>query len=224
MKKLNLHLHTNYSDGHSTMKEYGEVMKKLNFECLVTSDHDYSLTLEGYEAQKLEAEDVSRVLDFPIINALEISLYYEEAILIGNRACKDWFRVMDVVNFNLRCKDVTFFKEWLKRFEGEYLLILVHPFVTDNPEKRIDELYDLFDGYEVGNHGSWCWLESKGCINLMPNKLRVAGIDAHGLGFVLDETLGSTFLYTEQSIKNEKELIETLKKGLVKISYGDKTL
>ena len=68
--KLNLHLHTNYSDGSNTMREYAIAMKELSHVALVTSDHDYCMTEEKYAAQLIEAKELSKELDFPIICGL----------------------------------------------------------------------------------------------------------------------------------------------------------
>ena len=224
---FNIHLHTNYSDGHTSMRDYIPQLKECGYTCLITSDHDYKMDRDKYIAQCLEAEDIMREQqDFPIINCLEISLGYEEAILINKMMCMDWFRVKNWVHGDLIEGKMDKLNEWLALYnEEDYAIVLVHPgYCFDRAFCRyVEGLYKIFDAYEVGNCGSWIWkTEEPNRIlkEIMPDAREMAGLDAHSFRYIDDPILSKTHNMTDIEIKTEKDLINLIKCGNFKINGG----
>ena len=224
MKKLNLHLHTNYSDGNDTMEDYAKLMKAKGFACLVTTDHDYHMTLEKYEQQLSEAAEVSKRLNFPIFCGLEVSLYEEEAVLLNEEMCKEWFGIKKQVQKEMRKDDITTLDTWLhaKSLYCDFAFILVHPRLT-----RVKNLYSLFTHYEIANCGNYSWEDRKlkEMQHLMPYAKPVAGIDAHGLRFVKDFRMSYSHLITYfESCNTFSDLLLTISsRGYYEIHYRDWT-
>lgn len=177
--KLNLHLHTKYSDGNSTILEMANVCKEQDHVALVISDHDYCMDPKSYRKQCSEAKNLSGEIGYPIICGLEISLYYEEAVLIGQAACLAWlyFRKKhrsknwdEIYRF---APGVDAIKKVLHPFN--YGLCLVHP-GAHGPK----ELYEIFHCHEIMNAGhEWPRDAQDKLLGLAPQSKPVRGIDAH---------------------------------------------
>ncbi len=155
-----------------------EWVQSLGHTCLVTSDHDYWMTPASYEKQIKESEDVSRELGFPIINGLEISLWCEEAVLIGTDACRRWLRERQKQEHKAHLGDHGknhAYKTMPQLLDGlDYALCLVHPGLRDPVD------YSMFHAYEVMNSGSeWDDATISRMRELMPNAKPVRGMDAH---------------------------------------------
>ena len=231
--KFNIHLHTNYSDGRSQMRSYVERYIETGYNCLITSDHDYKMDRDKYIAQCLEAEDImkeqmekQKFPYCPIINCLEISLGFEEAILINKMMCMDWFRVKNEIHGEcIEGRDEKL-QEWLSLYNKEdYSIVLVHPgYCFDRMFCRYAPgVYKIFDAYEVGNCGSWIWRQEPNrqiLKDVMPQAREIAGLDAHSTGYVNDPVLGLTHNTIEVEIKTEKDLINLIKYGNYKVNEG----
>jgi hypothetical protein len=187
MAKLNLHLHTEYSDGRNTMKEMAVEAKIQGHVALVTSDHDYCMKSEDYTRQRIEAIQLYREVELPIICALEISLWSEEAVLVGRDACIAWIKFREAHKLKTWTEVYRFhppldeIKELLKPFT--YGLCLVHPGCAGDAE-----LYRMFDCYEVMNAGhAWPQDYIDKLKILAPQAKPVNGIDAHSAdGYLKD--------------------------------------
>lgn len=178
--KLNLHLHTVYSDGNNTVEEMALWLRSLGHCCLVTSDHDYYMSPEKYESQLVESAEVSKRLGFPIINALEISLWTEEAVLVGVDACRRWLAERQKPEHRVLGGDTLFNHTWKtmpRLLDGmNYGLCLVHPGLRE----QLD--YGMFHAYEVMNSGSpWSAEDVARMKELMPVARPVRGMDCHSV-------------------------------------------
>jgi hypothetical protein len=70
MKKIDLHIHTTYSDGTYTPKEIIQAVKKLGFSTIAITDHD---CIDGY----LAARKFAKKYGIELIPGVEISSYYK---------------------------------------------------------------------------------------------------------------------------------------------------
>ncbi|MCD4817461.1 MAG: PHP domain-containing protein [Candidatus Cloacimonetes bacterium] len=70
MNKIDLHLHTNYSDGIFSPKEVLELAAKNEYTIISITDHD---TLDGYRA----AQEINHKYDLKILPGVEVSSYYK---------------------------------------------------------------------------------------------------------------------------------------------------
>jgi hypothetical protein len=192
------------------MEEMGLKLKELGHSCLITSDHDYCMTEESYLKQLTEAEEISKKIDFPIINGLEISMWYEEGVLIGKEVCKHWLRNR-YASDNITSDGIRSINTTYKKLPGilsgfDYGLCLVHPAGRDQSE--LD--YSMFHCYEVMNSGCpWPQDRIEQLMKLMPNAKPVKGMDAHGL-YGLDnekDYMRESCNIISDPITNEEQLI-----------------
>ena len=69
--KINLHIHSNYSDGSADFDELIEQAKKLNMKYISITDHN---TLEGYKNSKYKNDEI-------LIKGVEFDCFYKMSLL-----------------------------------------------------------------------------------------------------------------------------------------------
>jgi 3',5'-nucleoside bisphosphate phosphatase len=74
MSKVDLHIHTNYSDGRDTVSEVLEMARENGLETIAITDHD---TILGVE----EAVKIGREKGVKVIPAVEISINYQKKLI-----------------------------------------------------------------------------------------------------------------------------------------------
>lgn len=217
MSNINLHTHTNFSDGLSSIQSYAIKAKELNHAALVITDHDYmKMSVDKYNSQLREAERVSDIYEIPIICGLEISLWFEEALLFNKDACLDWLSYRPkmiysekmILDFPIE-QTPLYIKEIKQKYDCA--LVLCHPDCSTNWNICMHEynVYSLMDGYEISNHGimwpqsSIEWMEV-----IMPTAKQFKNYDAH----IVDHFSGVCNEINIE-IKNENDLINWVKGG-----------
>jgi hypothetical protein len=210
--KLNLHLHTRYSDGSDSVKGMGLWLKELGHCALVTSDHDYMMNPESYEKQIAESKLVSEEIEFPIINGLEISLWHEEAVLIGTEACRVWMKERAKSEHNTEGKlfmaRSTAYELLPGLLDGlSYGLCLVHPHL-----QQTDLNYGMFHAYETMNSGyDWGKERVEKMKEMMPTARPVKGMDAHGSRTEMKEYYANSCNEVETPLTTEAEIIQWMR-------------
>ena len=208
--KLNLHTHSCYSDGCGTIRGYADMAKKHNHVCLVLSDHDYMMSVKKFKEELEEAELMSQEEGIAIICGLEISLWYEEALLFGKEACLDWLeRRASFVEGNMSAGVTRFdyLAKYIKEIKEKYecALVLCHPSLHEEYSKPLFDngIIDLFDGYEIQNSfRRWPQDKIKWMETIMPHAKQYKNYDSHNKDRFIGETNE-----TEEYIGNDKELI-----------------
>jgi hypothetical protein len=192
------------------MLEMARVFKDNDHVALVTSDHDYLMTPDKYEQQLIEAQVVSKALSFPVICGLEISLYYEEAVLIGTEACKAWLEYRKKHRADALEKFYKFhppISDVKVVLEGHsYGLCLVHPGL-----RGTEDLYKLFHCYEHTNGRSkWDKEDLDQLKILAPQARGIIGLDAHSTLYISDPL----YVCNEAEAGNwdEQKIIEWMRK------------
>lgn len=203
MGKINLHAHTSYSDGVGSLKDMVLIAKGHGHVCFVSSDHDYMMSLKTYCDQLKEAQEISGLYGIKVFCGLEISLYHEEAVLIGENACRSWMSIYHSIREGKADVRVSHLKEIISEHESG--LCLVHPCLRGPAE-----FYSMFDAYEIGNAGS-IWPDDmiQKMETLMPGKRQVKGSDAHSTNWY-DTQLG-VCNDTDQTFSTEGDIIKWLK-------------
>lgn len=200
MGLLNLHTHSNYSDGADSILDLAKAYKGAGHIALCLTDHDYAdMTLAKWEKECEEAEVVSREINFPIIVGLEVFIHNtEEVLLFGKEACRS------VLTSNA-ANNARMFKEWYIRQKEPCALILAHPYLwVDQPE-----FYKLMDGYEITNCGLY-WGDDyvEKMKRLMPEPRR--GYINHDLHTIRNLSHPCNDVGEDLVIKNEIDLIQYL--------------
>jgi hypothetical protein len=183
--KINLHTHSDFSDGSNTIRELAIACKELNHSCLVITDHlysksegktypEYSLTPQSFNRQILESHNVSIDLNYPIINGIELSVKgYEEVLVFGTEAIRDIFRIREEKG-SIGVNDLAYVRS---RHNYDCAIILCHPM---NAKRFISKLGHLvIDGYEF-IHNRRQVFRSKDPYERFKLK-RVCNSDAHGV-------------------------------------------
>jgi len=212
---LNLHTHSNYSDGCNSLGELVSAFKDQGHACLCLTDHDYAMTLESYERQRKEAAELEKVNEFPIICGIETSTGFdnEEALLFGTEACREWLslrRANNLMPVGCSWFEEGQFLKWAKHTRTEKALVLCHPLL----QSQIEDFYSIFDGYEIMNSGC-LWPETKVALmkRLMPKAKAFKNFDLHTLTVFwgLKERLPCNEVSEDISIRNETDLIRYIK-------------
>ena len=223
---INLHTHSTYSDGVSTMAEYAIKAKDLGHVCLVVTDHDYMLKrthlsptiIESDEDYKLkqeqfiqqiqEAKEVELVHGIGVIVGLEITInMWTEALLFGQVACIDWFNKRKDIRKDIDNGGYGLLKEFLN--SHEHALILCHPYMEYVGNLYNPNFYEMFHGYEIKNSGhTWTEDQVKTLKDLIPNAKPFKNYDAHHLG-----QFGGECNEVDIYIGNEYELIKWIREG-----------
>ena len=177
--KINLHCHTNYSDGDNIF-EMAKAHKAQGFSAFVATDHVYPAMLSSFknkgdarsltsykvfERQAKELQTISEKLDFPCIQGMELALYGEEVLVFGNEVSKAIFEYLEKLDLDEQEKysktaayrhklNLNLIKI-LKKHKENSAYILCHPRLDTTPKWILKPLYPLLDGYEFQNYGTY---------------------------------------------------------------------
>ena len=239
--RINLHCHTNYSDGDNIFKMAKE-HKAQGFSAFVTTDHVYpamlssfkdkgdarSLTSYGeFEKQAEELQKISKELDFPCMQGIELALYGEEVLVFGQQVCKDIFDYMSKIDLNEQEKYIktTAYKrklnlnliKILEKNKENSAYILCHPRLDTTPRWVLKPLYPLLDGFEFQNNGTYYFSDDTnfGCPRRIRRKIprelrgknKFYNSDAHS-PMSVNRSEGN---YHTQKIENLDDLIHYIK-------------
>lgn len=177
--KINLHCHTNYSDGVDMLK-MAEEHKKRGFSAFVVTDHVYPARLwnsvrqyrprclinyEQFQKQNEELKEISAILNMPCIQGFELALYHEEVLVFGEDVSKAIFDYMKNIDLRKQEKysNTIIYKhklnhdliEILRRHKENSAYILCHPHLIGTPRWVLKPLYPLLDGFEFQNYGTY---------------------------------------------------------------------
>ena len=185
--RINLHCHTNYSDG-SNMLAMAKEHKAQGFSAFVVTDHVYPAMLSSFknkgnarsltsyaefEKQTEELEKLSKELDLPCIQGIELALFGEEVLVFGQKACQDIFEYIEQINLteqekygsskSYKRKLTHNLIEILKRNKENSAYILCHPHLDGTPKWVLEPLYPLLDGFEFQNYGTYYFTDETNC-------------------------------------------------------------
>ena len=176
--KINLHCHSNYSDGYASLSEMAEEHQKQGFSAFVVTDHCYPsfikkgsnegrfiTSYDKYCQQSKELKEVSKKLDYPCIQGIELALYGEEVLVFGDETIKKIFEYVEDVNSREQEKYGelrSYHKKLsnnianiLKENKSHTAIILCHPHLFEEDSYGRDKLFELIDGYEFQNSGHY---------------------------------------------------------------------
>lgn len=173
--KINIHCHSNYSDGQN-IYDMAKEHKNQGFSAFVVTDHVYPghlledlkttnpksiTTYDKYQKQYEHLKNISEELDFPCIQGIELAIYGEEVLVFGEKAVKDIFNYMSKLNLNEQEKHAKTI-EYQKKLSLHLLdilnsnkensaIILCHPHLMGTPQWVLEPIYNIIDGYEFQN-------------------------------------------------------------------------
>lgn len=173
-----LHIHSNYTDGHNTIREMAEAARELGYSYLAITDHTQHLTVAGglkqqdIERQIAEIEEVNAaVKGITVLKGAEVDILEDGTLDLPD----DILAALDVrvcaihYKFNLPKEAQT--KRILKAMENPYFNILAHPTGRLIGERAPYEV-DLAQVMKAA-HESGCILE----VNSHPDRLDLDDIN-----------------------------------------------
>lgn len=236
--KINLHCHTNYSDGDNIFSMALEHQKQ-GFSSFVVTDHvhpsmyknDSSLFISSYEEFKKQAQELNQIsmqLKFSCIQGMELALWGEEILVFGEKISKEIFDFMgntDLQKLSTQDDRLVFAKKWvmpiiqiLKENKKNSAVILCHPHLDPKNNWVLKSLYPVLDGYEFQNHGHYYFTDKTNVNEIrranrpippeLQNKNKFYNSDAHR---VRSATLGKSNFH-DNEIKTLTDLIAYIKK------------
>ncbi len=189
---IDLHVHTDRSDGVASPREMIRYAEKKHLDGLAITDHDKPLTEEEFEELQQYAQNLV------LIPGVEVSSREGHILLLGvHEAPEKHTPIKDVIRFGRKKNAV---------------IIVPHPF--DVFRKGIGKVIEKidFDAIEVYNSGSILPMFNKKAqlYAIKNNLVRVAGSDAH-----LPEAIGLAFTLIKTKNKELKEIYQSIRSGFV---------
>ena len=202
MYKLNLHAHTQYSDGGGTIKTMAEEYRKQGFSCAVITDHwytrndlsHYSMTYDKFLKAIEDAKQVQKELDYPVIIGVEYGFFCCEEVLCFGR---------DFIHALYKgVKSIEEFGELRKKYPS--VCVLCHP----GDASAFIEMggVNVVDGYELYNSGQYMFSRRE-VPKEFKNLTAFSNSDAHGIG-----TMRFGYNFVNEDIKSEEQLIKFINK------------
>lgn len=222
--KINLHAHSNYSDG-GNIEDLATKYKEMGFVTATVTDHVYwwdihvSLTMEKYLAQKNEAQKISRKLDFPFIVGAEFETKEREEFLVfGDEAIRALLMKREkwVAETNKGNQPLPLFIKDMIDIKNNYncAIILCHPHLkpdySDNEIKFFkNNGFIAIHGYERYNSGYDMFKtdEKKPFLSKFSDITAFSNSDAHS-----DSSLDKGYNFFTEPIGTEAELIDYIQK------------
>ena len=175
--KINLHCHTNYSDGDDIF-EMAKEHQRQGFSAFVVTDHVYPLHIAKdvkngnsrsissyakFQHQNKRLKEIEQHLNYPCIQGMELALYGEEILIFGEDATKEIFNFLEHIDLAeqekyvhteaYREKIISRILNILQKNKEKTAIILCHPQLLD--ESLLNKLSPIIDGYEFQNSGCY---------------------------------------------------------------------
>ncbi|MFB0564257.1 MAG: DNA polymerase/3'-5' exonuclease PolX [Candidatus Aminicenantaceae bacterium] len=129
--KGDLHVHSNYSDGHLSIKEITELAKEMNYEYIAICDHSQSakyaggLSPEMLKQQIREIDKLNQELkDIKILKGTEVDILQDGELDFPDELLKELDIVVAAIHSGFK-KNVT--ERILRSMENPYVTIIAHP-------------------------------------------------------------------------------------------------
>lgn len=227
--KINLHCHTQYSDGAENVSVLAIESKNLGACAFVATDHVYphskyrdsSITdIKKYKRQTRDLKSISNYIGFPCLQGIELSLYWEEVLVFGNQVIYEIFKFMDNKNsqgteeepYDWKLNDYLELIDLLLKYKKNSAYIMCHPALHNitgrgsHLKVYYEKLFSLVDGYERENSGVDMF-SNRAIPEELKNKKAFYNSDAHLL-----VQLGNFKNECEKEITSIDELITYIKK------------
>lgn len=217
--KINLHQHTNYSDGFDPVSVNILECQRLGFSACCITDHLYLCekdkgrcidTFTKYARQWHEIKRLSHYLNYPVIQGCELQLVEEELVIFGREFIFAMIRWSEENN-----PTYDELVDWLLENKPKYKHVacfIPHPRMDNELWKK---LTPILDGFEIVNAGNPFFSEVESpyyheLLEPAPEEwkdlTRLQNSDAHCV-----RDLNEAFNETKQLITSEKGVIAYIK-------------
>jgi DNA polymerase (family 10) len=132
--KGDLHLHTHWSDGRSSILEMAESAQKMGYDYLAITDHAHGLPVAGgldeiaLKEQMLEIDAVNDELDgIRVLKGVELNIGTDGSVDIDKEVLEDLDIVLAAIHSGVPFKPGTMTDIILEVLENDHVDILAHP-------------------------------------------------------------------------------------------------
>ncbi|BDZ71123.1 DNA polymerase/3'-5' exonuclease PolX [Methanobacterium petrolearium] len=144
--KGDLHLHTNWSDGKSSINQMANEAIDRGYEYLAITDHTSLPVARGMDDKRLKKQIVeidkinSQMDNIAILKGVEVNLDPQGNLDISKDVLEELDMVIAAVHYDFRQEPGKMNKRILNAFENEYVDILAHPTGRKLKERQAYEL------------------------------------------------------------------------------------
>jgi DNA polymerase (family 10) len=157
--KGDLHVHTNYSDGSSSIEEIAQAAQKRGYQYVAICDHSQSLRIaHGLDESRLmkQIEEINRINKklegFQILKGTEVDILSDGKLDLPEKILKELDFVVAAVHSGFKQDKEKMTKRIVRALESPYIHILAHPSgrllgARDPYEVEMDELMEAAKKY-----------------------------------------------------------------------------
>jgi DNA polymerase (family 10) len=196
--KGDLHVHSNWSDGTSSIEEIGRAAQKRGYQYVAICDHSKSLKIaHGLDESRLmkQIEEIDRINEkmkgFQILKGTEVDILTDGKLDLSEGVLKKLDLVVAAVHSGFKQEKEKMTKRIVRALENPFVDVLAHPSgrllgARDPYEVEIDEVMEAAKRYgkalEINAYFERLDLDDIHCRKAKEMGIRVAiGTDAHYL-------------------------------------------
>ena len=219
--KGDLHIHTNYSDGSSTIQEILQKARSLNYQYIAITDHSKSRKISrGLSIKQLQKQikEIDKINSFKILKGAEVDILRNGSLDYPNSILKQLDIVIAAVHSSFKLSKIEQTNRILKALQNKHVNILAHPtgrlIQRRNPYPiDLQKIYEFAkDNNKILEINSYPERLDLNAINIkeaLQNKVKlVISTDAHstqGLNYMI---LGVS--QAKKALATKKDIVNTL--------------
>lgn len=147
--KLDLHVHSTWSDGHLSILEMAQAANRRGLRCIAITDHSVSLgiasglNLDELRRQKHEVKEVNEAMgpDFTVLHGTEVEIKADGSLDFPDEVLADLDLVVASVHSSLRQPREVIMPRLIKAIANPHVDIIAHPtgrLLPDRPPMDLD--------------------------------------------------------------------------------------
>ena len=219
--KCDLHVHTNYSDGSSTIQELIQKAKSLNYQYIAITDHSKSRKISrGLSIKQLQKQikEIDKINSFKILKGAEVDILRNGYLDYPNSILKQLDIVIATIHSSFKLSKIEQTNRILKALQNKHVNILAHPtgrlIQRRNPYPiDLQKIYEFAKDnnklLEINSYPERLDLNAINIKEALQNKVKlVISTDAHstqGLNYMI---LGVS--QAKKALATKKDIVNTL--------------
>ena len=200
--KGDLHVHSKYSDGTSTIKDIALYAEKMGYQYVGICDHSQGLKVAGGVSAKIEeVRKINRQLKkVKVLCGTEVDILNDGSLDYPDSVLKEFDLVIAAIHSGFKQSQHQLTRRIVSACKNKYVHVIAHPTgrlfgVRDSYEIDFDEILKVASDYQVALELN-CFpqrldLNDINCMRARAKKVKIAlGTDAHILDQMLNIDLG----------------------------------
>ena len=219
--KCDLHVHTNYSDGSSTIQELIQKAKSLNYQYIAITDHSKSRKISrGLSIKQLQKQikEIDKINSFKILKGAEVDILRNGSLDYPNSILKQLDIVIAAVHSSFKLSKIEQTNRILKALQNKHVNILAHPtgrlIQKRNPyQLDLQKIYEFAKDnnklLEINSYPQRLDLNATNIKEALQNKVKlVISTDAHSTQDLNYMSLGVS--QAKKALATPKDIVNTL--------------